>query len=103
MKNQIKLIAALTVGVTFANTAGTLEAGRPFGRFSNQSSRSSQNYSNRNYSAANRAPVRTQQPSSATSYASSILQSPERMEKVYGPSILVRDIPVSTKPVVAQP
>lgn len=103
MKNQIKLVVALTVGVTFASTAGISEAGRPFGRFSTQSSRSSQNYSARNYQAGNQSRTQTQQPSSATSYASSILQSPERMEKVYGPSILLRADQPSAKRAVSQP
>ena len=93
MKNQIKLIAALTLGVTFASSAGISEAGRPFGMFSSRSSQSSQNYSTRNQ-------AQMQQPAA---YTNNILQSPERMEKIYGPSILVRGEANTTVSTVSQP
>ncbi len=103
MKNHMKHIAAVAVGVMIASTASNSEAGRPFGLFSSQPNRSSQRSSNRSHQASRQAQTRSLPSRSATSYANSILQSPERMEKIYGPSILVRDTQFSAKPVVSQP
>jgi hypothetical protein len=95
MKNQIKFVVAIAVGVTMASGTSISEAGRPYGMFSSRTSRPSQNYSTANRSPSNHA--------AAPSYAAGLLQSPERLEKIFGPSILVVGEQQGSNSVAKQP
>ena len=96
MKNQLRLAIAILVGVSIASAASISEAGRPYSR------RTSRSYQPASNSASTHNAQRAAGTTSTVANARGIMQSPERMTKVYGPSILIRS-EAETTVAVSQP
>jgi hypothetical protein len=89
MKNQALFLAAVSAGITIGIGSAATAAGRPFGRFSTRSSRPVSNQSSVNR-ANSVMQSRHQNAVPSNRYVTKLLNSPERLEQVYGPSILIR-------------
>lgn len=89
MNNQVLFTAATSVGLVIAISSAASAAGRPFGRYLGRSSSSSSSHA-QTYRPQSSLPSRNSRAASARGFAANLLDSPERLEQIYGPSILTR-------------